>query len=396
MKIAVEGCSHGELDRIYDDILAYERESGSRVDVVLLCGDFQAIRNESDLNCHAVPAKYRRLGDFHRYYSGEKVAPILTLVIGGNHEASNYLWELYYGGWLAPNIYYLGAAGCIEVGGVPVAAASGIYKEHDYTRGHYERMPYTDSEMRSIYHTRQFEMTKLGLLDSPSVFLSHDWPLGIERYGDLSWLLHAKPFFRDEIERNALGSPPLWMLLQELKPRHWFSAHLHVQYAACVRHTSGSNTEVLAIDDSEDDEPTSAPKYEQTDFLALSKCTRRGGFLHFFNIESPEDALLSFRGAGPRPEVSLRFNKQWLAITHALQPYFTLAHKQKDIPGAAELRNAVTASLSALEERVGSDNAATDPLDVRSVQQFELTAPPQSHGVRKDIARMSWLTSISL
>ena len=133
MKIAVEGCSHGELDRIYDDILAYERESGSRVDVVLLCGDFQAIRNESDLNCLAVPAKYRRLGDFHRYYSGEKVAPILTLVIGGNHEASNYLWELYYGGWLAPNIYYLGAAGCIEVGGVPVAAASGIYKAVSYT-----------------------------------------------------------------------------------------------------------------------------------------------------------------------------------------------------------------------------------------------------------------------
>lgn len=55
----------------------------------------QAIRNESDLHSLAVPVKYRRLGDFHRYYSGEKVAPILTLVIGGNHEASNYFWELY-------------------------------------------------------------------------------------------------------------------------------------------------------------------------------------------------------------------------------------------------------------------------------------------------------------
>lgn len=55
----------------------------------------QAIRNDSDLHSLAVPVKYRRLGDFHRYYSGEKVAPILTLVIGGNHEASNYFWELY-------------------------------------------------------------------------------------------------------------------------------------------------------------------------------------------------------------------------------------------------------------------------------------------------------------
>lgn len=43
-----------------------------------------------------------------RYYSGEKKAPILTVFIGGNHEASNHMQELPYGGWVAPNIYYLG------------------------------------------------------------------------------------------------------------------------------------------------------------------------------------------------------------------------------------------------------------------------------------------------
>lgn len=43
-----------------------------------------------------------------RYYSGEKKAPVLTIFIGGNHEASNHLQELPYGGWVAPNIYYLG------------------------------------------------------------------------------------------------------------------------------------------------------------------------------------------------------------------------------------------------------------------------------------------------
>ena len=43
-----------------------------------------------------------------RYYSGEKVAPVLTIFIGGNHEASNYLQELPYGGWVAPKIYYMG------------------------------------------------------------------------------------------------------------------------------------------------------------------------------------------------------------------------------------------------------------------------------------------------
>lgn len=53
----------------------------------------------------------------YRYYNGEKVAPILTIFIGGNHEASNYLQELPYGGWVAPNIYYLGYAGIINIAG---------------------------------------------------------------------------------------------------------------------------------------------------------------------------------------------------------------------------------------------------------------------------------------
>jgi len=55
----------------------------------------QAVRNNADLVCIAMPEKYRRLGDFAAYYNGTKVASVLTIFIGGNHEASNYLRELY-------------------------------------------------------------------------------------------------------------------------------------------------------------------------------------------------------------------------------------------------------------------------------------------------------------
>lgn len=44
--------------------------------------------------CRSVPCLPRR------YYSGEKKAPVLTVFIGGNHEASNHLQELPYGGWV--------------------------------------------------------------------------------------------------------------------------------------------------------------------------------------------------------------------------------------------------------------------------------------------------------
>lgn len=50
------------------------------------------------------------MGDFHKYYTGQLTAPFLTIFIGGNHEASVLLRELYYGGWVAPNIFYMGAS----------------------------------------------------------------------------------------------------------------------------------------------------------------------------------------------------------------------------------------------------------------------------------------------
>lgn len=68
------------------------------------------------------------MNTFYKYYAGECVAPVLTVFIGGNHEASNHLWELPFGGWVAPNIYYLGYAGVVRCNGVRIAGLSGIYK----------------------------------------------------------------------------------------------------------------------------------------------------------------------------------------------------------------------------------------------------------------------------
>lgn len=96
-----------------------------------------------------------------RYYSGEKKAPVLTIFIGGNHEASNYLQEFPYGGWVAPNIYYLGYAGVVRFGGLRIGGLSGIYKGPDYLKGHYEKPPYTGESVRSVYHVRNLEVFRL-------------------------------------------------------------------------------------------------------------------------------------------------------------------------------------------------------------------------------------------
>lgn len=53
------------------------------------------MRNARDLEHMVCPEKFKKIGDFAEYYSGRKVAPIPTIFIGGNHEASNFLWEKY-------------------------------------------------------------------------------------------------------------------------------------------------------------------------------------------------------------------------------------------------------------------------------------------------------------
>ncbi|XP_009444813.2 lariat debranching enzyme isoform X2 [Pan troglodytes] len=260
MRVAVAGCCHGELDKIYETLALAERRGPGPVDLLLCCGDFQAVRNEADLRCMAVPPKYRHMQTFYRYYSGEKKAPVLTLFIGGNHEASNHLQELPYGGWVAPNIYYLGLAGVVKYRGVRIGGISGIFKSHDYRKGHFECPPYNSSTIRSIYHVRNIEVYKLKQLKQPiDIFLSHDWPRSIYHYGNKKQLLKTKSFFRQEVENNTLGSPAASELLEHLKPTYWFSAHLHVKFAALMQH------QILEIE-----HDPSAPDYLEYDIEWLT------------------------------------------------------------------------------------------------------------------------------
>lgn len=212
-------------------------------------GDFQAARDEKDLESLACPAKYRALKDFHQYYSGAKVAPYLTIFIGGNHESSEYMHELPHGGWVAPNIYYMGFSSSVIFKGLRITGLSGIFKGYDYDKPHHEAPPYTDTSMRSVFHTRKQEVDKLcALADYPvHIGMSHDWPRGIEQHGDIKFLLRVKPHFRDDISQRRLGSPAAMEVLRALRPTYWLSAHLHVYYPALLEE-EGSTTKFLALD----------------------------------------------------------------------------------------------------------------------------------------------------
>ncbi|KAG8630219.1 hypothetical protein KVT40_001838 [Elsinoe batatas] len=236
--LAIEGCGHGVLHSIYASAtLAAERAGWPTIDLLLIGGDFQSVRNANDLACVSMPAKYRSMQDFHEYYSGARKAPYLTIFVGGNHEASNYLSELHYGGWVAENIYFMGAANVLDVGGVRIAGMSGIWKGYDYRKPHFERLPYNSDEVKSVYHTREVDVRKLlAVRTQVDVGVSHDWPKGVEWMGDHARLWRGKGHLEQDAREGRLGNTAAKMVLERLRPRWWFSAHLHVKYAAVVEH----------------------------------------------------------------------------------------------------------------------------------------------------------------
>lgn len=424
--IAVEGCCHGDLDKIYATLQAMEVKERRTIDLLICCGDFQAVRNNDDLECLACPPKYRDLKSFWRYYIGAAAAPFPTVFVGGNHEASNHLWELHNGGWVAPNIYFLGAAGVVNFAGVRIAGLSGIFNGRHYRQGHYERPPYTESTIRSAYHIRELDVYRLAQLQQPiDVFVSHDWPRGIARHGDLSGLLRAKSFLRQEIEANTLGSPPGEMLLQELRPRYWFAAHLHVKFAAVVKHASqpprGRDTAVGSCGSSRGNiastvqqsavEAQSAARLapgqqpqlvgkakaaklsagghaaeasgaasgsgaggrvgaRETRFLALDKCLPRRGFLQV--LDFPE-------AKGPK---HLCYDEEWLSVLRGTHHLLSLTPRPKQLPGMGGTRTGPSEADTAFVRAALADRGgATIPSNfVRTARGHDPKDPSMRRG----------------
>eukprot|EP00878_Enallax_costatus_P042528 GHUV01049917.1.p1 GENE.GHUV01049917.1~~GHUV01049917.1.p1 ORF type:complete len:404 (+),score=111.54 GHUV01049917.1:504-1715(+) len=286
----------------------------------------QAVRNLDDLETMSIPVKYRDIMTFWKYYKGEAQAPMPTIFIGGNHEASNYLWELHYGGWAAPNIYFMGYAGAVRFGGHRIAGLSGTYVSQHYHWGHHEKLPYDERTVKSAYHVRQLHVHRLMQLQQPtSILLSHDWPNLITRYRNSSWLFNKKPYFKAEAERGDLGSPPNQELLQTLQPDYWFAAHLHVKFPAVVPHKQQQQQHQAQQAGQQHGQQQQQGKQVQQDgqqqqvhgsdvgqkvtrFLALDKCLPGRDFLQV--VELPVE--------GP---LELCYDPEWLAIlrsTHDL------------------------------------------------------------------------------
>lgn len=417
VKVAIEGCCHGELNAIYKSLKP-------NVELLIICGDFQAIRNKTDLATMNVPKKYLRMADFHQYYLGEKKAPVLTIFIGGNHECSLYLRELQFGGWVAPNIYYLGEFGSVWFKGLRITAMSGIWNWRTFSTCFSNEppkysLPYLELTIKSAYHVKPKNYLKF-LLSGPSdIALSHDWPQYVWEWGDSRQLLRHKPYFREDMDSGRLGSPLAGEALAHLKSRYWFSLHLHTRFTALVKHRDSrkkqkverkpesseieldmdfevtdskpkdvldevelkssatekaTNSEIDLDFDGEACPQTSTQRElghsDQTHFLALDKCLPRKRFLEFMDIEP----LLNH---GSLESDQLFYDARGLAVQKVIEDFVNLnSEVLKDI-GPSKLMHVskISGLLSELEDSVKFEERKIAGKNLQVPLNFEQIAP---------------------
>ena len=295
INIIVTGCIHGCMDKMFKDIENYEKEKKKKIDLVLCTGDFECMRNENDLKFLSCPEKYREMGDFYKYYNSKIKTPYLTIFIGGNHEASNYLEQNYYGGYVTENIYYLGRAGVINVKGLRIGGISGIFNKYDYFKGHFEKDENDiKGDKKSIFHLREFEVAKISHIKNKiDIFMTHDWPTNLINEKDYNQVFKIKPNFKEQIKEGILGSFPGEFILNYLKPNFFICGHMHYYY----------NT-----------------KINETNIYAFDKCLKNR---HYFDLIEVKQSINSI----DKEDNNIYIDEEWMAITKAFNCYFPRDYK---------------------------------------------------------------------
>jgi hypothetical protein len=101
------------------------------------------------------------------------------------------------------------------------------------------------------------------------------------------------------MENGRMGSGPCWDLLENLKPKNWYAAHMHCRFDATVEHSES----------------------ERTRFVALDKCLPKRRCLDFLDIGDDNT----------NPPV-IQYDLEWLTVLHLTNNFLNVNQNYTKLP----------------------------------------------------------------
>jgi Calcineurin-like phosphoesterase len=212
MLLCAAGDIHGAIDRMYDDVLAFEVALGIRFAWILHVGDFGVWPDPKRIDRAA--KRHDGAGDFPAWLADRRVAPRKTVFIKGNHE--DFVWlDAQPAPEILPGLFYLRNGRTMNLGEsgdvVRVGGLGGCYGPSDFERQSKHLQGYAKR-----HYTRD-EIDVLGSVSTVDIVLVHDAPAGIRfaahRRGS-GWV------------SEAAG---LDLLISRLRPLVCFFGHHHIR-----------------------------------------------------------------------------------------------------------------------------------------------------------------------
>jgi hypothetical protein len=212
MIICAAGDIHGAMDRMYDDVLAFEAMLGVRFEWVLHVGDFGVWPDPNRID--RATKQHDGAGDFHVWFAERRAMPRNTIFIKGNHE--DFAWlDAQRDPQVLPGLFYLRNGSTMDVGEGPdvvrVGGVGGCFGPSDFERQSKDLQGYAKR-----HYTRD-EIETLCKSTAVDIVLVHDAPAGVkfERHRQgIGWVSEAAGL--DE-------------LLAGVRPRVCFFGHHHTR-----------------------------------------------------------------------------------------------------------------------------------------------------------------------
>lgn len=231
---------HYEMVRLIE-----EREShiDKRVSFVLQVGDFEPHRNEADLESMASPAKYRAVGDFPDFYSGEVEFPWQVYFIGGNHEPYGFLDTAAPLEQIAHKCVYLGRAGGTEVAGLKIVGLSGIFNADKFSHNHPRVEEILVRKKKDYTYFNQADVDRAVEFGNADILMVHEWPAGIVADSDRGLFEQQ----RRSLKYDSVGNEYARILVELLSPKLVLCGHMHKKYRNQIRLKSGTVVDVCCL-----------------------------------------------------------------------------------------------------------------------------------------------------